>query len=519
MRRFKRTLGGSGPPLPLLPVAKPKAGPLHEGFAIPVEEETPNPEASVTHVRDRSNGEANPYSRGNSKAALAAASDRAKCQQILAEGALADSSRGPLASRRSLWAQLAIRAGYPDPFHITPDLMYAVMGALKQAGHRSAYQYLEAAQAQHIALGYSWSPQLQQAKRSAIRSCERFLGNPKQAGGLPFTRLPEIGDVEPLVANGPSWPGRCTILISWWLLREREAAQAKRGHITVDHGLKQIKWRLPSSKTDHKALGAERCHSCACELSSRALCPFHLMLDQLNSIPDHPLAVLFPSAPNYPATKAGWADTFQEIARRLGLPLSHPNGARIYSGHSARVTGARHLAATNVELWRIQLFGRWGSQIFMHYLQDTPLLQMNHLALESSAMLSIQAAKWELKQLLRQMGDCKPKVAQVNQMMLQDCESAMQDLPVAKPTDPWVKNTNPGGKMHRVLIWDREQHPRAWKSRCGWNFGLQRAEFEVIEADPSLPTRRCIKCFPECKGQTEDSDCPTSSSSSSDSSA
>ena len=176
MRRFKRTLGGSGPPLPLLPVAKPKAGPLHEGFAIPVEEETPAPEASASDVRDRSNGEANPYSRGNSKAALAAASNRAKCQQILAEGALADSSRGPLASRRSLWAQLAIRAGYPDPFHITPDLMYAVMGALKQAGYRSAYQYLEAAQAQHIALGYSWSPQLQQAKRSAIRSCERFLG-------------------------------------------------------------------------------------------------------------------------------------------------------------------------------------------------------------------------------------------------------------------------------------------------------------------------------------------------------
>ncbi len=190
--------------------------------------------------------------------ALSAASDRAKCQQILAEGVLAETSRGPLASRLSLWAQLAKRAGFNDPFHITPDLMFAVMGALKQAGYRSAYQYLEAAHAHHVSLGYSWTPQLQQAKRGAIRSCKRYLGNPKQAGGLPFTRLATICDTEPLAAMGPKWPGRCTILISWWLLREREAAQAKRGHITVDHELRQITWRLPSSKTDQSRSAATR---------------------------------------------------------------------------------------------------------------------------------------------------------------------------------------------------------------------------------------------------------------------
>ena len=519
MPRFKRSLGVAGPPLQLVPVAKPKAGPLCEGFAIPTGADSqPCQEASTPSTRGRCDGDANPYSRGNSRVALSAASDRAKCQQILAEGVLAETSRGPLASRLSLWAQLAKRAGFNDPFHITPDLMFAVMGALKQAGYRSAYQYLEAAHAHHVSLGYSWTPQLQQAKRGAIRSCKRYLGNPKQAGGLPFTRLATICDTEPLAAMGPKWPGRCTILISWWLLREREAAQAKRGHITVDHELRQITWRLPSSKTDQSALGAERSHSCACELAPRALCPFHLMLDQLSSIPNHPSAVLFPSTANQPATKAGWSDTFQEIARTLNLPLVHPNGARIYSGHSARVTGARHLAATNVELWRIQLFGRWGSQIFMHYLQDTPLLQMNHLA--PSAALSIKMAKLELKQLLRQIEDCKPQVAKVSQLMLQDCESALEDIPSPKPSDPWVKNKNPHGKMHRVLVMDHDLHPRHWRSRCGWSFGLQQAEFEVLEADPSLPTRRCMKCFPECIGQrTVDSECPTSSSESSDSSA
>ncbi len=156
----------------------------------------------------------------------------------------------------------------------------------------------------------------------------------------------------------------------------------------------------------------------------------------------------------------------------------------------------------------------------MHYLQDTPLLQMNHLALESSAALSIKMAKLELKQLLRQIEDCKPQVAKVSQLMLQDCESALEDIPSPKPSDPWVKNKSPHGKMHRVLVMDHDLHPRHWRSRCGWSFGLQQAEFEVLEADPSLPTRRCMKCFPECIGQrTVDSECPTSSSESSDSSA
>ena len=51
-----------------------------------------------------------------------------------------------------------------------------------------------------------------------------------------------------------------------------------------------------------------------------------------------------------PATKAGWADTFQGLAQQLGLNLCHPNGARCYTGHSARVTGAIHMAKNNIEL-------------------------------------------------------------------------------------------------------------------------------------------------------------------------
>lgn len=141
------------------------------------------------------------------------------------------------------------------------------------------------------------------------------------------------------------WPARASLLASWWLLREIEAAHAIREHIEIDQANKRVNWRLPPSKTDWKALGATRSHSCSCECAPAA----------------EPSSPVFPSSVGSPASKTGWADTFQHLRAALGLPTSHPNGARSFTGHSARASGAVHLAASQIEVWRIQLFGRWGS--------------------------------------------------------------------------------------------------------------------------------------------------------------
>ena len=59
-----------------------------------------------------------------------------------------------------------------------------------------------------------------------------------------------------------------------------------------------------------------------------------------------------------------------------------------------------HLAASQIEVWRIQLVGRWGSQVFLQYIRDAPLKQLDKLALETSVHLSIDAAKLRLEDLL-----------------------------------------------------------------------------------------------------------------------
>ena len=55
------------------------------------------------------------------------------------------------------------------------------------------------------------------------------------------------------------------------------------------------------------------------------------------------------------------------------------------------------MASHNIEFWRIQLFGRWGSDVFIHYIQDAPLAQLDQLALESTAAMSVQRAQEQLK--------------------------------------------------------------------------------------------------------------------------
>ncbi|CAK9008890.1 Hypothetical protein SCF082_LOCUS10063 [Durusdinium trenchii] len=374
---------------------------------------------------DRGSGEPKPYGRGSAEAAIAAAQDPQACRAELSKDIMAESTKGPAASRQKLWATLAVTAGWSDPFHLDPNMIFTVMGALKTGGYRSAQLYLDTAKNCHIALGQPWDCQLQQAYRSAVRSCKRGVGHPKQAAHLPLVQVAELLGDSALAPGGPTHPVSATILASWWLLREIEASRARRKHVTIEIAALKASWRLPSSKTDQAALGATRSHTCACSVHTIRLCPFHVLLEHLDRLPDGPEQLLFPAKDGLESTKKGWADTFEAIAKRLQLPTVHDNGARAYTGHSARVTGARFMAMRNIELWRIQLFGRWGSDVFLHYIQDAPVAQLDRLALESTAAMSVRKAQEELSTLQQRIKDCKATFMPPESQMLEDCEASV----------------------------------------------------------------------------------------------
>ena len=468
-----------------------------------------------------------PYARGSLRTAMdLATSAPTQCRDNLREKIRSNTAIRPQESRERTWHDLATAAGIVQPFSLDPNTIFTVMGILDQANYRSAELYLDAAKQRHIELGYGWSHQLAQAARQARRACRRGRGPAKQAQPLPFKKVVQLKDQpNPSVSHGPCYPIRSTLLASWWLLREIEASNAQISHISIDQQGKLAHWCLPSSKTDTESLGATRTHACCCpETKTDPLCPFHLMVDQLHFASQFTQGVLFPSEDGIRPDKLGWAATFEWIAQRIGEPLTTTSGVKRFTGHSARASGAVHLAETQVELWRIQLFGRWGSECFKLYVRSAPLAQLTHLSQETAVSASLAAARAELAAVLEKVKTLQhdvahTSIAQQSVQDLVDCEAAepliSHQVPASHSSSyPFVLNCSSLGKLHRVVPYSPGTPHHLWHTRCSWFFARHAGDYS-LEASIPENTNRCLKCFKDFSPQAQQGRDTSSSSSSS----
>ena len=160
-----------------------------------------------------------PYTRGSlGEARRLARSSAEACAEALVTEADAPSSRSSLNSQLKTWDQVARDAGFQDPFRLTPNLVFTVVGVLKQAGYRSAVNYLEAAKRVHIESGLPFSIQLKHACRTASRSAKRDLGSSKQAEALSLFAMASFKGTGPPIMGGPANPGQACLISAWWLL-------------------------------------------------------------------------------------------------------------------------------------------------------------------------------------------------------------------------------------------------------------------------------------------------------------
>ena len=178
--------------------------------------------------------------------------------------------------------------------------------------------------------------------------------------------------------QGPLGPANLVVAGAWFLTREAELSGASARHVVISPGSDgtrpSVSWTLPSSKTDSAALGVARSHGCCRpDVSCPTLhFPVHALWDQLWLLRarfpekwdgDRPLASLplFPVIDGSACGKDGVVETLKAAAQALEVPLSNGDGSERISGHSLRTTGAQGLARLGLELWAIQLLGRWGS--------------------------------------------------------------------------------------------------------------------------------------------------------------
>ena len=135
---------------------------------------------------------------------------------------------------------------------------------------------------------------------------------------------------------------------------------------------------LPSSKSDHLALGVKRAWGCLCDLPNFP-CPYHLAVQHLAWLRLQPFFVDQPYMPMAPTTvgahpnKVAVVDTFEAIGDLLGQPLTSVDGLRLFGGHTPRVIGAQTFAAMGIEVNKIRILARHSGDTILRYVVEAPL--------------------------------------------------------------------------------------------------------------------------------------------------
>ena len=160
--------------------------------------------------------------------------------------------------------------------------------------------------------------------------------------------------------------------------------------------------------------------------------------------------------------------------------------------------------------------------MFAHYIQDSPVAQLDSLAIETSAKLSISEAKLQIQDLLRRRESLQTEIiATPPADMMMDCEAAEPETEETTPVSSnlvgrLIQNQNPNGKLHRPLDCNQNLHPREWRTRCGWRFGRVTTDYAWVCEDDAVLAHHsvCSKCFPEIPRPSRHSSSSSSSSSS-----
>ena len=243
-----------------------------------------------------------------------------------------------------------------------------------------------------------------------------------------------------------------------------------------------------------KAEGVERTHYWECVGSAAADCPVCAMRAHLEFLAkafpgevedgkfkhDFPL---FPDADGRICSKAAMAGTFEVAARYLGLPLTSLDGSEVISGHSLRVTGAQGLSRLGLDLWVIQLLGRWGSDAVRVHVRTVPLEAAARLAAKAAQRrrdledIVVAAAATDSspdKTIQKLSATAAPRWVATIAALEEPLEIEVETALPLPPQPVWVRNESrhaTKGFYHVVSLRLKGLQMWEYKSRCGWRFG------------------------------------------------
>ena len=286
-------------------------------------------------------------------------------------------------------------------------------------------------------------------------------------------------------------------------------------------------WSLPASKTDIRALGATRSHSCACggwagsssALILPALCPACCLKAQWEWAGKRPAPPgagrpLFPTAAGKFPSKSAVIATIRVAASQMALPLTTPSGAPAWGGHALRRGGAQYLGRSGVEVWRIQALARHSSGAILIYLDGCHTLAIGDIAAEAGAARSLAAVRSELRALQALVEQGRASSSSLQEVVASgsgELQVAVRPDELALPT-PAASDATPlfvssgSGKVHVV---DPSHEGFTF---CRWKWTASPAAAVSSERSGIL----CLRCSAHW-GPFEDPESSNSSPSSSES--
>ena len=376
----------------------------------------------------------------------------------------------------------------------------------KAGGYRSYPNYLSRAKLEHIRAKHAWTEELELEARESSRSVLRGLGPGVQREPLEVMDLWKLDDTDaPLVDSGPVGPRRFGLTGSLFILREIEASLIRLGSVRLDTSRGYAELTLPATKMDPEALGCTRRWDCVCRHGVSAPCAYHEVSAQLEhlssrfgwTVAANPSEPLFPTARGDLVAKAGAVETIEALARLLGEPLVTAAGSRRFGGHTLRVSGSQFLAGLGVQVTVIKRLARWGSDVVLDYIKDTPLTRlsseyMHALTNVSAGSSSSMMARSECPEaqpvvdLPQLQGWVADAVASLQKKSNDDqaLSTRIAELERSRATPEFVLN-NRTRACHRILVGSVETTPDAWHQR--------------IDALPACLSWKsiCEKCLPD----------------------
>ena len=331
------------------------------------------------------------------------------------------------------------------------------------------------------------------------------------------------------------------ILGIWFMLRENELSSAKMADLQLEAN--EVRMTVPIHKTDSYGTLCSRTLRCCCRIRPSGLCPWHAGERHLVRLSLHPKLTrsyhlpLFPTDQGVAASKYMMIQAFWRVIAATGTPTTRPDpqgrDMQRFSGHVLRVSGAQLLASSGIAVQLIQLLGRWTSQAVMRYVHNPHIVQLPNLPLavvgsheqlkhSSELRLSMTTDLAAPAQTSEQIASEEPPLEEAVAEAAAPTASAFDlshiqaqidaiQLAIQKPQQAYVARHR-GKVLHIGMLEELHTPPQAWKTRCGWSYGLTNF---IRLSEIHVGTRRCQKCF----GLSDDQDSEDESDSSSVSSS